>query len=74
VYPDDPVPERQNQSGFTGARDSEWQWHQMGHMQISIPPLSILQAECPSYHPTNSVKSLLTCVWLKNNLKLKTEN
>jgi len=20
--------ERQNRSGFTGARDSEWQWHQ----------------------------------------------
>jgi len=19
---------------FTGARDSEWQWHQLGHMQI----------------------------------------
>jgi len=25
---------RKNQSGFTGARDSEWQWHQLGHMQI----------------------------------------
>jgi len=46
------------QSGFTGARDSEWQWHQLGHMQIctltqthnhaSIPPLSFLQAGCPS--------------------------
>jgi len=23
-----------NHSGFTGARDSEWQWHQLGHMQI----------------------------------------
>jgi len=22
------------QSGFTGARDSEWQWHQLGDMQI----------------------------------------
>jgi len=20
--------------GFTGARDSEWQWHQLGHMQV----------------------------------------
>ena len=20
---------------FTGARDSEWQWHQLGHMQVS---------------------------------------
>ena len=49
----------------TEARDSEWQWHQLGHMQVctslqtdsntSTPPLSFLQAECPSCHPTNSV-------------------
>jgi len=53
---------------FTEARDSEWQWHQLGHMQIctslqtnnhtSTPPLSFLQAGCPSCHPTNSVKAL----------------
>ena len=53
---------------FTEARDSEWQWHQLGHMQICIslqtdnhtstPPLSFLQAGCPSCHPTNSVKAL----------------
>ena len=52
-------------SGFNRARDSEWQWHQLGHMQIctlththnhaSIPPLSFLQTECPSCHPTNSI-------------------
>jgi len=45
---------------FTEARVSEWQWHQLGHMQVCIslqtdnhaitPPLSFLQA-CP----TNSV-------------------
>jgi len=29
-------PGRQNQSGFTGARVSEWQWHQLGH-SISAP-------------------------------------
>jgi len=23
-----------NQSGFTGARDSEWQWHLLGYMQV----------------------------------------
>ena len=23
-----------NQSDFTEARDSEWQWHQLGHMQV----------------------------------------
>ena len=53
---------------FTGARDSEWQRHQLGHMQVctllqtdnhaSTPPLSFLQAGCPSCRPTNSVKAL----------------
>jgi len=52
----------------TEARDSEWQWHQLDHMQVctslqtdnhaSIPPLSFLQAGCPSCHPTNSVNAL----------------
>jgi len=40
-----------NQSGFTGARDSEWHWHLLGYMQslhlipdnhANIPPLSFL--------------------------------
>jgi len=54
---------------FTEARDSEWQWHQLGHMQVctslqvdnhaSTPPLRILQAVCPSCRPTNSVKDAL---------------
>ena len=53
---------------FTEARDSEWQWHQLGRMQVCItlqtdnhastPPLSFLQAGCPSCRPTNSVKAL----------------
>jgi len=53
---------------FTEARDSEWQWHQLDHMQVcmslqtdnhaSTPPLSFLQARCPSCYPTNSVKAL----------------
>ena len=53
---------------FTEARDSEWQWHQLGHMQVctllqtdnhaSTPPLSFLQAGCPSCRQTNSVKAL----------------
>jgi len=39
---------------FTETRDSEWQWHQLGHMQVctslhtdnhtSTPPFSFLQA------------------------------
>ena len=53
---------------FTGARDSDWQWHQLSHMQVctslqtdnhaSTPPLCFLQAGCPSCRPTNSVKAL----------------
>jgi len=53
---------------FTEARDSEWQWHQLGQMQVcaslqahnhaSTPPLSFLQTGCPSCRPTNSVKAL----------------
>jgi len=52
---------------FTEARDSEWQSHQLGHVQVcnslqrdnhaSTPPLSFLQAGCPSCHPTKSVKA-----------------
>ena len=48
--------------------DSEWQWHQLGHMQVctllqtdnhtSTPPLGFLQTGCPSCHPTNSIKAL----------------
>jgi len=56
---------------FTEARDSEWQWHQLGHLQVCtllqtdnhsstpVPHHSVfLQAGCPSCHPTNSVKAL----------------
>ena len=53
---------------FTEARDSEWQWHQLGHMQVCIslqtdnhastPPHSFLHAGYPSCRPTNSVKAL----------------
>ena len=48
-------------------KDSEWQWHQLDHMQVctslqadnlaSTSPLSVLQAGCPSCRPTNSVKA-----------------
>ena len=33
---------------FTEARDSEWQWHQLGHMQVCT-----LQAGCTSCRPTS---------------------
>jgi len=52
---------------FTEAKDSEWQWHKLGDMQVCTSlqtdnhaittPLRFLQAGCPSCHPTNSVKA-----------------
>jgi len=60
---------------FTEARDSEWQWHQQGRMQVCTSHqtdnhtgtslLSFLQAGCPSCHPTNSVKALKAFIYLK---------
>jgi len=53
---------------FTEAWASEWQWNQLGHMQLCTslqtdnhaitPPLSFLQAGCPSCCPTDSIKAL----------------
>jgi len=53
---------------FTEARGSEWQCHQLGHMQVCIllqtdnhasnPTTLFLQAGCPSCRPTNGVKAL----------------
>jgi len=52
---------------FTEARDSEWQWHQLGRMQVC----TLLQTDnhastlpqfffrCPSCCPTNRVEVLL---------------
>ena len=50
---------------FTEARDSEWQWHQLGHMQVctllqtdnhtSTPPLSFYRPDAlPAAQPTMS--------------------
>jgi len=56
---------------FAEARDSEWQWHQQGRMQVctslqtdnraSTPSLSLqafFTGRMPSCRPTNSVKAL----------------
>ena len=62
------------------ARDSEWQWHQLGRMQVCIslqtenhastPPLSFLHTGCPSCHPTDSLKTLkaLTCAGILHEI------
>ena len=53
--------------GWSAGSDSEWQWHLLGYMQVcsrsrhnhaSTPPLSFLQAGCPSCRSINSVKAL----------------
>ena len=56
---------RKTNLDFTGARDSEWQWHQLGHMQVctllqtdnhaSTPPLSFYRPDAlPATLPTAS--------------------
>jgi len=52
---------------FTGARDSEWQWHQLGHMQVctslqtdnhtSTPPLSFFTGWMPFLPPNQQRQS-----------------
>jgi len=37
----------QNRSGYPGARDSEWQWYQLSHMQISTSPQTYNHASTP---------------------------
>jgi len=36
-HPGEPVPEGKSNLDFTEARDSQWQWHQLGHMQVCTP-------------------------------------
>jgi len=53
---------------FTEARDTEWQWHQLGHMQVctslqtdnhaSTSPLGFFTGRMPFRRPTNSIKAL----------------
>ena len=64
---------------FTEARDSEWQWHQLGHMQVctshqtdnhaSTPPLSIKALKVKS----NKLQSLSFMgpgvIWKSNLVK-----
>jgi len=52
---------------FTGARDSEWQWHQLGRMQVCIslqtdnhastPPLSFFTGRMPFLLPNQQCQS-----------------
>jgi len=52
---------------FTEARDSEWQWHQLGYMQVCTllyvdnytctPPLSLFAGQMPSLPPNQQRQS-----------------
>jgi len=52
---------------FTEARDSEWQWHQLGHMQVCIslqtdnhvstPPVSFFTGRMPFLPPNQQRQS-----------------
>jgi len=52
---------------FTEARDSEWQWHQLGHMQVCTslqtdnhaitPPLSVFTGRMPFLTPKQQCQS-----------------
>jgi len=57
---------------FTEARHSEWQWHQLGRMEVctllqtenhaSTPPLCFLQAGCPSCCPVVKKWCIYCCL------------
>ena len=63
---------------FTEARDSEWQRHQLGHMQVcmsiqtdnyaSTPPLSFLQAFLPPNQQRQSTERNVFIIHLTTNL------
>jgi len=52
---------------FTEARDGEWQWHQLGHMQVctllqtdnhaSTPPLTFFTGRMPFLPPNQQCQS-----------------
>ena len=62
---------------FTEARDSEWQWHQLGQMQVctllqtpnhtSIPPLSFFTGRMP-FLPPNQQRQSTEGKWVKYKL------
>jgi len=65
---------------FTEARDSEWQWHQLGHMQVctsrqtdnqaSTPPLKFFTGRMPFLSPNQQRQSTEGCLFDKNDVYL----
>jgi len=68
---------------FTEARDSEWQWHQLGHMQTiytslktdnhaSTPPLVFYRPDAlPAAQPTVSKQWQLNNIYIKPQIIIK---
>jgi len=64
---------------FTGARDSERQWYQLGHMQVctslqtdnhtSTPPLSFFTGRMPFLPPKQQRQSTEGKLWLNTQPK-----
>ena len=62
---------------FTGARDSEWQWHQLGRMQVctllqadyhaSTPPLSFFTGRMTFRPPNHQHQSTVCCLCIVYN-------
>ena len=67
-YPGNWYQKGKNNLDFTEARDSEWQWHQLGHMQVcnslqtdnhaSTPPLSFFTGRMPFLPPNQQLQSI----------------
>jgi len=64
--------------GFTVARDSEWQWHQLGHMQVctalqtdnhaSTTPLSSFTRRMPFLPPNQQRRSTAQALRTRNSI------
>jgi len=63
---------------FTEARDSEWQLHQLGHMQVctslqtdnhtNTPPLSFFKGRMPFLPPNQQRQSIEGLTYIHTNL------
>jgi len=45
---------------FTEARDSEWQWHQLGHMQVCTAPRSMPAPHCSVFYGPDALPATHT--------------
>jgi len=67
---------------FTEARDNEWQWHQLGRMQVctslqtdnhtSTPPLSFFTSRMPFLPPNQQRQSTEGALFSTSNMEITT--